>query len=465
MSRRLVAPPPELPGYTYVRPLGSGGFADVYLYEQHMPRRTVAVKVLLADVAGTDAQQMFLAESTVMAQLSTHPSVLTVYEANLCPDGRPFLVMEYCPAGYGERFRTQTLPVTEVLQVASAIGSVLETAHRQGVLHRDIKPSNILITQYGRPVLSDFGIAATVAAAAGDDAVGLSVPWSAPEVILGATGGSIRSEVWSFAATVYALLAGRSPFEVPGKANSREAVQDRIVGRESVRPTGRVDVPPRLERALAQALTKDPTRRPESILELLHVVQMSESELGLRPTALDIPTGHVIDMTPGIAPPRTTARPAGDRRPRNRKPRGGLRSTDTGTAGTVSGATVLRAFGAPPRKNRRRTLTWLAAGTAAAAALGTGVFWLLNATSDAPRVSTIESTSTGTSVTFSWQDPGIGAGDSYLVRVDNDAGRAQTTTTFTLDSTRRQGRVCITVAVLHNGTPGEASDPSCTEIP
>lgn len=463
MSRRLIAPPPDLPGYTYVRPLGSGGFADVYYYEQHMPRRTVAVKVLLSDVAGADAQQMFLSESTVMAQLSSHPSVLTVYEANLCPDGRPYMVMEYCPSGYGDRFRAETIPVPEALQVATAIGSVLETAHQQGILHRDIKPSNILTTHYGKPVLSDFGIAATIAAAAGDDAVGLSVPWSAPEVILGATGGTIQSEVWSFAATIYALLAGRSPFEVPGKPNSREAVQERIVGRDVVRPTGRVDVPPVLEQALARALTKDPARRQSSVLELLHTVQVAEAELGLRPTVLDIPTGHTIDVTPGIAPTRTTARAEGDR-PRTRKPRSKQRA-DHSTTGTVSGETVLRAYSHGTRRASRKALWWGVGAIALVAALVAGGFAIAGALATIPRVEGIETDVSPTSAMFSWEDPGLQAGDSYLVRVDNGPGTPQTSTTFVLDPKLHEGRVCVTVTVVHDDEPGEASAPACTEMP
>ena len=69
----------------------------------------------------------------------------------------------------------------EVLRIAVKIGSAIETAHRAGVLHRDIKPSNILLTAYGHPVLSDFGIASTLSESEGTtESVGMSIPWSAP---------------------------------------------------------------------------------------------------------------------------------------------------------------------------------------------------------------------------------------------------------------------------------------------
>ena len=78
--------------------LGAGGFADVFLYEQNMPRRQVAVKVMLSEVVNDQVRQMFQGEANLMAQLSAHPSILTVYQASVSSDGRPYLVME--PVSY-----------------------------------------------------------------------------------------------------------------------------------------------------------------------------------------------------------------------------------------------------------------------------------------------------------------------------------------------------------------------------
>ena len=94
---RPPSEPPALPGFSYLHPLGAGGFADVFLYEQQMPRRKVAVKVLLADRLTTGAAQEFTDEANVMAMLSTHPAIVTIYQAGVAGDGRPYLVMEYCP--------------------------------------------------------------------------------------------------------------------------------------------------------------------------------------------------------------------------------------------------------------------------------------------------------------------------------------------------------------------------------
>jgi serine/threonine protein kinase len=175
--------------------LGTGGFADVYLYEQSVPRRRIAVKVLLIDAVPGDLRTAFLQETNTLAHLAGHPNVLTMYEAGIAADGRPYLVTEYCPEGYGQRFRNERIPVPEVLSVGLGIGAALHTAHVAGVLHRDVKPANVLITDFGRPVLSDFGIASTLRRMVGNETpvtelqdpseVGLSIPWAPPEALQG----------------------------------------------------------------------------------------------------------------------------------------------------------------------------------------------------------------------------------------------------------------------------------------
>src|SRR5688572_26175760 len=138
-----------------------------------MPRRQVAVKVMLSEVVNDQVRQMFQAEANLMAQLSSHPAILTVYQAGVSSDGRPYLVMELCSSELAQRYRLERIPVHEVLRIAVKIGSAIETAHRATVLHRDLKPSNILTTAYGHPVLSDFGIASTLGESTDRESVGL----------------------------------------------------------------------------------------------------------------------------------------------------------------------------------------------------------------------------------------------------------------------------------------------------
>ena len=289
MARRTTAPPPVLPGYSYIRPLGSGGFADVFLYEQDMPRRVVAVKVLVDDAVNPEVLRTFNAEADILARLSAHPSIVTILQASLSADGRPFFVMEYCPDNMSTRYKKGPLPVAEVLNTGVRIAAALETAHRSGVLHRDIKPSNVLVTTLGVPVLADFGIASAVSRS--DEApkvFAMSIPWSSPEVLQEKDSGSVPSEIWSLGATLYTLLAGRTPFELPsGERIPREQLQARIIKSKYV-PTGRDDLGERLENTLARTLEKDPSKRHESMFDLAEELRWAQFDLGLPPTALEV---------------------------------------------------------------------------------------------------------------------------------------------------------------------------------
>jgi serine/threonine protein kinase len=271
-----------------VRPLGTGGFADVFLFEQDMPRRPVAVKVLLEDLVDDGLLRMFNAEADVMARLSAHPSILTIYQASISSDGRPYLVMEYCPSSLGSRYRREVIPVAEVLQAGIKIASALETAHRSGLLHRDIKPSNLLITAFGAPVLSDFGIATALGGRGEEEVFAMSVPWSAPEIIDERVAGSIPAEVWSVGATMYSLLAGRSPFERPGSGqNSRDQLKTRI-RRAAYTSIGRPDVPASLEAVLTRSMQRDPAARQPSAAQFAYELQLVQHELGLPHTPMEV---------------------------------------------------------------------------------------------------------------------------------------------------------------------------------
>ena len=290
MAHRPPSQPPVLSGYDYRFPLGTGGFADVFLYEQDMPRRSVAVKVLLANLVDSDVLRMFNAEADVMAKLSPHPSILTVHAASISADGRPYLVMEYCPSPLIRRDEngvSERVAVDRALHVAIKMASALETAHRAGVLHRDIKPSNILLTAFGAPVLGDFGIATSLVSSHHEEVFAMSVPWSAPEVLNEATTGTVASEVWSLGATIYTLLAGHAPFEKADKSeNSRQKQRMRII---KERPRGLpADIPEAVQKVLMTAMAKSPELRYPSMIAFARELQQLQGELGLAVTPLEL---------------------------------------------------------------------------------------------------------------------------------------------------------------------------------
>lgn len=281
------APPPDLPGYDLERELGHGGFADVYLYRQRLPSRLVAVKILRQTAASAADRAQFENEANRMAMLSSHPGIVTIYEVGVSPDDRPYITMEFCPHDhFGRIVRAHPLTTSRALEVGIKVAAAVETAHRAGILHRDVKPANILLTTYGEPALTDFGIAGGTGADAVADSQGVSIPFAAPEVLNGSTVGDELSDVYSLGATVYALLAGRAPFSTGDAASEADVIQ-RVL-HSPLPPTGRADVPPSLERVLANALARDPAHRYDSAAAFGRALQGIEAELGLAQTPLRV---------------------------------------------------------------------------------------------------------------------------------------------------------------------------------
>jgi serine/threonine protein kinase len=290
MTERLASAPPVIPGCTYIRLLGSGGFADVYLYQQEFPGRKIAVKVLREKSIDKSVQDAFVREANMMAKWSGHPSILTMYEAGLSANGRAFLSSELCEPTPARTWRTQPMTVERVLEIGVNLCSALGTVHHHKLTHRDVKPSNILTTEYGQAVLADFGVAIALEAAGETEQHAMSVPWSAPEVISLQTTGTVASEVWSLGATLYSLLAGRSPFEnVDSTMNTASYVERRIM-KAIVPPLGVAGVPQVVEAAIVKAMAKDPSDRYQSMYEFALELNAIQAQLGLRATALMFPS-------------------------------------------------------------------------------------------------------------------------------------------------------------------------------
>jgi hypothetical protein len=231
-----------------------------------------------------------------MASLSTHPSIVTIYQADVSTDGRPYLVMEYCSKPNLEaRYKRERLSVAEVLRIGIQVAGAVETAHRAGILHRDIKPANILVTQYNRPALTDFGISATMESANSEQSAGMSIPWSPPESFNDGASDH-RSDVYALAATIYTLLAGRSPFSLPGATNSSMDLISRIQS-TPVPPLGRPDVPTSIERVLATAMSKNLKDRYGSAMEFGRELQRLQMEFSMSVTPIDVLDDAVTEET------------------------------------------------------------------------------------------------------------------------------------------------------------------------
>ncbi|MET0713546.1 MAG: serine/threonine-protein kinase [Mycetocola sp.] len=452
-----------------MRILGSGGFADVFLYEQDNPRRQVAVKVMLSEYVTADVRRMFQAEADLMAQLSAHPAILTVYQSGVAADGRPYLVMELCSSSIGQRYRDEPLSVSEALRIGIKVASATETAHRAGVLHRDIKPSNILMTAYGNPVLSDFGIAGTVGEHNPDETVGMSIPWSAPEVLHSETNGTVASEVYSLAATIYSLLAGRAPFEMPRQSNTSADLIARA-SKGKPQPIGRDDVPDRLERVLARAMSRRPEARPQSAMELIRELQAIEMDLGLPPTQPDVAVDDWAFSPVHDAGDRTRVNPIRTVEPgrkRRRTPGDAARQPGSTRPATAEATPLSDRSGKRSAPLGRSFMLAVVACSALVVLLAvTTVFVVVRLTpgSGIPTVTNITAEMQNSSVEFRWADPGLDSADSYEIRPSSGSASIQRAAQFTIDGAAGE-RVCVTVLVNREGKLGPPSAEKCVDIP
>ena len=463
---------PHIPGYTFVQHLGTGGFADVLLYEQEWPRQRVAVKVVRADLVLSDREkELFRSEADAMARLAGHPYIVSVLTAGQTADSRPYLVMRYCPPpDLGARVRTSPLSVPEALSTGVKLASAVETAHRSGILHRDIKPSNVLITTYSEPALTDFGIAGLVHEVDAETEVRMSYPWAPPEMVDGRSHGSVASDVYSLGATIWNLLVGRSPFAAPHGDNSDRALVARIL-HAAPPATQRPDVPPALDRLLQQCLAKDPAHRPQSALEIARSLQRIEADLGFGRTPVAVESTQTYAATPSDDATRvkpvsvaasqpvvhSASRP--DRVPADppaaaqleegaRRGRGSLWTGAVVVVAAVAVVTLMVRGGHGGDKAKGGVPSTTPPPAAAVTQ---------TVQPPSPRVT---GTAHGSQVRFTWTVPGgTQTGDSYLWR-EADTGREARTdkTTLTLP---HHGQRCVQVTLLRgSGATAAQSAPS-----
>ena len=203
-----------MPGVSDAEEVGAGGFGWVYRAHQPAFGRTVAVKVLRGRMLDQRVLDRFQRECRAIGAVSGHPNIVHVYDAGTTPEGHPYMVMEFLPLGsLGDRLDHEgPLPWPEVARLGVKVAAALHTAHRAGVLHRDLKPENILLSDYGEPLLADFGIARVEGAketTAG--AVNASFAHAPPEVVAGRR-ADVRSDVYSLGSLLHTLLTGSPPF-------------------------------------------------------------------------------------------------------------------------------------------------------------------------------------------------------------------------------------------------------------
>jgi eukaryotic-like serine/threonine-protein kinase len=260
--------------YDVQRELGRGGMATVFLAEDLKHHRSVAIKVLHAELAAQIGPERFVREIEIAARLQ-HPHILPLYDSGEAA-GFLYYVM---PLVEGESLRDRLdrehqLSQEDALRIATEVAGALSYAHSRGVVHRDIKPENILLSA-GTAVVADFGIARALDAAGEHQLTQtgtiIGTPaYMSPEQATGSTEIDGRSDQYSLACVVYELLVGQPPFTGPtAQAIIARHSLDMVSPPSIVRDT----IPDAVEDAILRALSKTPADRfPTAALfaEALH---------------------------------------------------------------------------------------------------------------------------------------------------------------------------------------------------
>ncbi len=255
--------------YQILEQLGEGGMATVYKAHDTRLDRFVAIKVIRTDQFApamlAEMMRRFEREAKALAQLS-HPNIVHVHDYGEY-EGAPYLVMEYLPSGNLEKRPNVPMPWQEALRILVPIAEALAYAHEHNIIHRDIKPANILLTEKGRPMLSDFGIAkilenkeAGTLTSAGSS---IGTPeYMAPEQWVGEAGP--QSDIYSLGVVLYELVTGRKPFV----ADTPISIMLKQANEPLPRPSEYVtDLPVEFENVLLKAMEKQPGDRYKSMSE------------------------------------------------------------------------------------------------------------------------------------------------------------------------------------------------------
>jgi len=286
--------------YRVIARLGSGGMADVYLAQDQLLGREVAVKVLHHHFAeDQEFVERFRREASSAAALS-HPNIVAIFDRGEW-NGTYYIAMEYVA---GRSLKT-IVREQGALDPASAIEIVVQIlraarfAHRRGVIHRDLKPHNVLLDDEGRARVTDFGIAR---AGASDMTLTGSIMGTAqylsPEQAQGLA-VSEASDVYSVGVILYELLTGVVPFE----GETAVAIAYKQVSAEPAPPSAiNPSLPPSLDAVVLRALAKDPAQRYADADELIAALEAERRALPAHAT-----TATVADGQRGQPPPRPGA--------------------------------------------------------------------------------------------------------------------------------------------------------------
>jgi serine/threonine protein kinase len=257
--------------YEILAPIGAGGMGEVYKARDTRLARIVAIKVLPADqVTDLERKRRFVQEAKAASALN-HPSIVTVHDIG-SDGGTDYLVMEWVDGRtLAELIAANQLKLADVLKYAAQAADALAKAHSAGIIHRDLKPGNIMVSGDGLVKVLDFGLAKLTAPMVTTDDVTCTMAATEDGTILGtiaymspeqAEGKMLdaRSDIFSFGAVLYEMIARRRAFQGDSKIATLWAILHMDPAPSNA--------PPEIERIVARCLRKDPGRRFQSMADL-----------------------------------------------------------------------------------------------------------------------------------------------------------------------------------------------------
>lgn len=253
--------------YEIVKSIGEGGMANVYLADDKILERKVAVKVLRGDLSADDKFiRRFEREAQSVSNLS-HPNIVEVYDVGV-EDGNHYIVMEYIEGKTLKQLlkKRESLTLTEVIDIMTQLTDGIAHAHESYIIHRDIKPQNIMIEDNGLIKITDFGIAMALNATqlTQTNSVMGSVHYLPPEQASG-KGATIKSDIYSLGILMYELLTGNVPFKGDNAVEiALKHMKDKIPSIRKQNPA----IPQSVENILLKAAAKNPRNRYESARDM-----------------------------------------------------------------------------------------------------------------------------------------------------------------------------------------------------
>jgi len=279
--------------YRILGKLGEGGMGVVYLAEDTLLGRRVAIKTIHSRPGADDRhfRARFLREARAVSALS-HPHIATIYDYGETEDGEPYIVMELIKgATLGELMLTEKLNISRAIEIIKQVGEALAEAHRQGIIHRDIKPTNVVINERGHVKVLDFGLAKQVALEAADitdpERQTLMVAHTREGLIVGtpmylspeqALGNEVdaRSDLFSLGSLLYECIAGKPSFFGKSAADiCAKVLRDDPPPPSTLNP----DVPKELDRITLKSLAKKTEARYQTADEMIAELQSVQANL------------------------------------------------------------------------------------------------------------------------------------------------------------------------------------------